>query len=113
MAPFGGLGADSAIGLFGGVFLLALVRGYWAARRRDFVRHREWMLRMVSIAVGIATVRLVALPLFWLTRRNPVELVGPTFWLGLALSCATAEIWIRSSRGRRTATESQPSGLLP
>jgi hypothetical protein len=63
-------------------------------RRREFQTHREWMLRAAAIGIGIATVRVVAFPLYWLVGGSALALVGPTFWLGLGLSTAVAEWWI-------------------
>lgn len=97
LSPFGGLTADTAIFLFGVLFLVALIRGFAAARRRDFLTHREWMLRAAAIGAGIATVRLVAFPLYWLVGGSALALVGPTFWLGLGASAAAAEWWIWQS----------------
>lgn len=94
LSPFGGITADSAIFLFGALFVVALTRGYLAARRRDFAAHRQWMLRAVAVGVGIATVRVIASPLYWLVGGSALELVGPAFWVGLGLSAAIAEWWI-------------------
>lgn len=109
LSPFGGFTADAAIFLFGALFLVALTRGFLAARRRDYSTHRHWMLRAVAIGAGIATVRVVALPLYWIVGGSALALVGPTFWLGLGLSLAMAEWWIWYSRriGYR------PPGVLP
>lgn len=101
LSPFGGLTADAAIFLFGILFVAALSRGFLAARRREFEIHREWMLRAAGIGVGIATVRVVSFPLYWLVGGSALALVGPTFWLGLGLSAAAAEGWIWHSRRRQ------------
>ena len=98
LSPFGGVTADAAIFLFGLLFLVALSRGFLAARPREFGTHREWMLRAGAIGAGIATVRVVAFPLYWLVGGSALALVGPTFWLGLGLSAAVAESWIWHSR---------------
>lgn len=97
-SPYGGLLADSAIFLAGALFLTALVLAYRAIRRGDTVRHREWMIRMLAVALGVGTVRLVAFPLVFLTGRRPLELIGVGFWLGFAISIGAGEIWIRSKR---------------
>ena len=94
VSPFGGVTADAAIFLFGVLFLVALTLGFTAARRREFRIHREWMLRAAAIGAGIATVRFVAFPLYWLVGGSALALVGPAFWLGLGLSAAIAEWWI-------------------
>ncbi len=100
LSPFGGLTADAAIFLFGVLFLIALSRGFVAARRREFPTHREWMLRAAAIGAGIATVRVVAVPLYWVVGGSALALVGPTFWIGLGLSTAVAEWWIWYSHRR-------------
>jgi len=101
LSPFGGRTADFAIFLFGALFLLALGRGFQAARRRDFVAHRAWMLRAVAVGAGIATVRVVAIPLYVIVGGSALALVGPTFWFGLSLSSAVAEWWLWRTRGLR------------
>ena len=98
LSPFGGMAAASAIFLFGTIFLVALFKAFVAIRRGDVARHREWMLRLVSIGAGIATVRVVSIPLLALTGRPPLELLAASFWLGLGLTYFTAELWIRLTR---------------
>ena len=97
-SPFGGSGADAAIVAAGTLFLIALVLADRAIRRRDQVRHREWMIRMMGVALGVGMVRLVAFPVVLLSGRPPLELVAVTFWLGFGLSVAGAELWIRLTR---------------
>jgi len=60
LMPYGGPGEATAIAFFGGLFLAALTRGFVAIRRHQVTRHREWMIRAFAIAMGIATVRVVA-----------------------------------------------------
>lgn len=36
---------------FGAAMVITIVLGFWAARRRDFARHRSWMIR--SYAIGL------------------------------------------------------------
>lgn len=98
LAPFGGLEAAAAIFLFGGLFVVALFMAFAAIRRGDVSRHREWMIRLVSIGAGIATVRVVSIPLIALTGRPPLTLLAASFWLGLGLTYGIAELWIRWTR---------------
>ena len=106
LSPFGGLTADAASFTFGVLFLVALSRGFAAARRREFQAHREWMLRAAAIATGIATVRVVAFPLYGLVGGSALALVGPSFWLGLGLSTAVADWWVwHSSRVTQALVE--------
>ena len=97
-SPFGTYAADAAILAAGALFLTSLALAYRAIRRRDQVRHREWMIRMMGVALGVGMVRLVAFPVVLLSGRPPLELVALTFWLGFGLSVAAAEVWIRGTR---------------
>ncbi len=53
----------------------ALVR----ARQRRFAAHRAWMMRSYSLTFAAVTVRLMAVPLFFVTQQ-PVVAVTLAFW---------------------------------
>jgi uncharacterized membrane protein len=97
-SPYGGALALSGIMTAGSLFLGSAVLAYRAIRRGDRERHREWMIRMLAVGLGVATVRLIAVPLILVTGQRPLELMGVAFWLGFALPVAAAEWWIRSTR---------------
>jgi hypothetical protein len=97
-SPYGGALALSAILVAGSLFLGAAVLAYQAIRRRDMERHREWMIRMLAVGLGVGTVRLIAAPLILLTGQRPLEMMGVAFWLGFALPVVGGEWWIRSTR---------------
>lgn len=97
-SPYGGAPALSAILVAGSLFLGAAVLAYQAIRRRDMERHREWMIRMLAVGLGVGTVRLIAAPLILLTGQRPLEMMGVAFWLGFALPVVAGEWWIRSTR---------------
>jgi uncharacterized membrane protein len=101
--PYGGRAAASAVFTAGTLFLFALVRAFKAIRRGDVARHREWMIRMFSIGLGIATVRVVGLLLLVVTRSSFRESAGTAFWVGWLSTFAAAELWIRYTRPRRVA----------
>lgn len=84
--------------IFGIFFLFAVTRAFISIRRHDVARHREWMIRMFSVAVGITIVRLVDGVLFAFTTTGPLEAIWLSFWIGGALSLAVAELWIRYTR---------------
>jgi len=98
LSPYGGILAGSAIAFAGVLFLTAAFRAYRAIRRGDVIEHREWMIRMLAVGLGVGTVRLVAIPLILLTGRRPLELIGIAFWLGFAIPIVAGELWIRSTR---------------
>lgn len=97
---------------FGVLFLAFLVKGVAAARRRDFVRHREWMIRMFATGLTITTQRLL-LPIFIIVGGiSSVEQFWIYFvgagWLGWAIQVVVAEWWI--TRTRRPAPEARAQG---
>ena len=101
--PYGGPAAASAVFVAGALLLAALIQGFIAIRRRDVTRHREWMIRMFSIGIGIATIRVVALVLFAITHARVETLAGLSFWIGWVFSFGAAELWIRHTRPQRVA----------
>lgn len=105
-SPHEGIAGHSAIAVFGTLFLLSALLAYRAIRRGNVPSHREWMLRMFSIGLGIATVRIVGLPVVLFTGRRPSEVIGASFWLGLTLTFLAAEYWIRVTRKRRPGASS-------
>lgn len=96
--------------VFGALFLMAAAMGIAAIRRGDVARHREWMIRLYAVAVGIVVIRLVGPPIILLLTPTPFrEIIGLTFWAGWGLSVMVAELWIRSTREYFPLTAASPS----
>jgi hypothetical protein len=100
---------------YGSLFAIAALMGIKRARERNFVAHREWMLRAFAIGVGISSVRIWFL-LFLHTSGMPAKDFFPSaFWIAFAANLAGIELWINLTRRQRvlatakTATEPQPS----
>jgi uncharacterized membrane protein len=104
----GGINEITATVLFDLLFLFCLVKGWIAARRRDFVHHREWMIRMFGIGLGIATTRPI-MGVFFATSRlshlTPHQFFGTAFWLGFTLTVVAAETWVNYTRERLSLEE--------
>ena len=104
----GGINEIAATVLFDLLFLFCLVKGWRCARRRDYTRHREWMIRMFGIALGIATTRPI-MGVFFATSRltglTPRQFFGTAFWLGFTLTLVAAESWINYTRPRLAGSE--------
>ncbi len=101
LMPYGGTGELTATLFFGGLFLVAVVRGFLAIRRRQVPRHREWMIRAFAIGIGISTVRIVSAALdFALTPAGirPPDLFALSLWIGWGITLVAAELWIRYTR---------------
>jgi uncharacterized membrane protein len=104
----GGINETAATVLFDVLFLFCLVKGWRCARRRDYVQHREWMIRMFGISLGIATTRPIMSAFFAtsrLTGLTPHQFFGTAFWLGFTLTLIAAESWINYTRPQLARSE--------
>lgn len=101
--PFSGAIEASAIAVFGALFLFALARAVIAIRSGDVARHREWMIRMFAVAIGVSTVRLAGIAFALATGEGPSVWFGQSVWVGFALTVVAAELWIRGTRPRPVA----------
>lgn len=99
-SPYGGALESGATTLFGGLFVLFGARGYVAIRRCDIARHREWMIRMFALGIGISVIRVIGMLNLMILGTEAIH--GRSFalslWLGWLLSLAAAELWIRWTR---------------
>jgi uncharacterized membrane protein len=101
---FGGLSTQVATVVFGALFLIAIAMAVIRIRARRVAEHREWMIRVFAIALGVATIRAVIGIGQALTGRSMEEVFGAAFWLGFGINCVVAELWIRRTRvGRPSA----------
>ena len=97
MHSFGGAGQAAASAVFGTWFVACLVLGLFAIRAKDAVRHRRWMIRAFTIALGVGTIRL------WIGVFQATGLLSlqasfaPAFWIGLTTHVAVAEWWLRTT----------------
>jgi hypothetical protein len=74
--PFSGWGERVIIGLFGTLFLVALVKGFVRVRAR---RVAEWMIRAFAIALAVATIRLIYIPAL-LIMADPTDAQNALLW---------------------------------
>jgi uncharacterized membrane protein len=105
----GGVDEKAAIVMFGSFFLIALAKAVWHALRREFARHREWMIRGYAIGLAVATIRPIMGTFFAVAvlrghRPDPHEFFGTAFWIGFTVQMIAAEIWINYTRPR-TSTQ--------
>lgn len=99
--PFGGPIEGVAIAVTGGLFLFALARAVVAIRRREIATHREWMIRVFAIALGVSVVRLVGVALVLIAGVRPAAWFAHSVWIGFLLTLTVTELWIRGTRPRR------------
>jgi uncharacterized membrane protein len=112
--PYGGKLETAATVVFGAFMVYAGALAYAAIRRREIATHREWMIRMFAIALGIAVMRVLSV--VWLTLLPAPEIATPRafgmlLWVGWLLTLAVAELWIRRTRGERHLDEASAEGI--
>lgn len=114
--PIGGAVEASATIFFDFFFLFALAKAYLHIRRREIDLHREWVIRAMAIALGIATVRPV-MGVFFATSRitglTPHEFFGIAFWIGFSLTYVAGELWIRYTRWRARSELPSAQSRIP
>ena len=102
--PFSGWAESVVIGLFGSVFLVAIVKGFVHIRAGRVALHREWMIRAFAIALAIATQRVIFIPsLFVIADPTVGQIVALSVvaWVAaLVVHTSVAEAWIRLTRRR-------------
>lgn len=111
--PFAGWPESVVIGLFGGLFLVALMLGYHHGRTGRVALHREWMLRAFAIGLSIATMRIFFIPaMIWVGNPTDEQIaflsVG-SFTLAFLLHSIVTELWIRHTRKKEQMT-TRPTG---
>jgi uncharacterized membrane protein len=103
--PKGGWPERVVIGLFGTVFLVALIKGFVHVRAGRVPLHREWMIRAFSIGLAIATARLIFFPMVLITMTDPTDrrfgtLLAASLAVAFVVHASVAEAWIRATRRR-------------
>ena len=99
--PAAGLPEATIIAFVGTLFVVSLVNGTLAIRRKNVRAHREWMIRAFAVAVGISMVRIVAVvaDATLTTRGWPLKDVFVlSLALGWGITITAAEFWIIRTR---------------
>jgi len=99
----GGADERAAIFLFGSFFLIALAKALRHAMKKEFAKHREWMIRGYAVGLAVATIRPImggffAVAVIHGQTPQPQNFFGTAFWVGFVAQPILAEIWIRWTR---------------
>jgi uncharacterized membrane protein len=112
--PVWGAGINTLISLVASIFMVfAFVYAYRLVRQRNFLKHREWMLRgfATGIAVGVFRVGLEdILPPLGYDFNAAWDIVMLT---SFPITLGAAEVWIRLTRPNRRAAASFASDVEP
>ena len=110
---FGGISTQAATLFFGAIFLFSLAKAFRHIRRKEIDLHREWMIRVFALAMGVASIR-VFIGLFQaFGDRGMEEVFGTTFWLGFGVNLVAAEVWINVTRQDHRIRTVQPTASAP
>lgn len=110
----GGWIERSAVLFFNTLFLYSLLRAYRYRGDYESQLERTWLLRGITVLLGIATTRPIMGVFFAtspLTHLTPHQFFGIAFWIGFSINTIIFELWIRS-RSRQPQTEREV-GLRP
>ncbi len=103
---FGGISTQTAVVFSSLLFLFSLSMAIRHIPRKEVRQHREWMIRTLALAMGVATQRIFIILLMPLTGFDFEEVFGSASWLGLGVNLVVAEVWINYTR----ATGRIPAG---
>ena len=73
--------------LFGIALGVALAIAMQAIRKRDFTRHRNWMIRAYAIGIGATAVSMVFFPIYVITGEPPMGIAADIAFLGSWTAC--------------------------
>ncbi|OJJ14931.1 hypothetical protein BKI52_40985 [marine bacterium AO1-C] len=100
--PFSGLIESIIVSFFSLIFIWSIIQGFITIRAKKVALHREWMIRAFSLGIGIASSRLIFLPVYFSlinpTLKDIKILFITCFTLAFSLHLIFAELWIRKTR---------------
>jgi uncharacterized membrane protein len=101
--PISGWPERVVVGLFGSLFLFALLKGFFHVRTGRVALHREWMIRAFAIGLAIATQRVLFFPAIMITMTDPTDgrfgtLLVAALAVAFVVHTSVAELWIRATR---------------
>lgn len=95
----------------GSAMLAAIVLGFAEIRRRNFARHRAWMIRAYAIAMGAGTQAFTQLP--WILVAGPLDKTSKAILMaaGWAINIVVAEWIIRRRPAGRSRSRTRLVGI--
>jgi uncharacterized membrane protein len=96
---------DEKAAVFGlGLFMLAVVwlltsgMAYWSARSRNFVQHREWMVRSYVVTCAFTTFRLVDRIITERFKLDPLASAGIMAWACWSVPLIVTELILQGKK---------------
>jgi len=83
---------------FSAFTLFCLSMAFVRIKQRRFAQHREWMIRSWAMLLAVASERVLLRVFQANTEISFPDLFGTTFWMGVLMNLAAAELWINLTR---------------
>jgi len=80
------------------IYIACVYMGVRAILRRDISTHREWMVRVYAMGLGIYAIRVWYSLFLHLSDQPSTEFFASAFWIGIAFNLIVAETWINLTR---------------
>lgn len=80
--------------VFGTALAFALICAMIAIRRRDFAKHRDWMIRAYALGIGATAVSMVFIPIYAITGEPPMGFVADIAFIGSWVLCVAFAEWV-------------------
>ena len=103
----GGLSSRIAFVSLAVLWLGTTALGWRAAMTRDFVKHREWMMRSYALTLSAITLRAWKFAIVFAFEPRPMDVYRMVAWLGFVPNLLVAEWLIRRHRNRRQRTQTR------
>jgi hypothetical protein len=97
----GGITETLAVTVYGIAFLYCTIRAWITYAQNQPAQHREWMIRVLAIALAVSTTRPVVVLFFATSKLTGLTIhqyFGAAFWIAFTLHVIVAEAWIRRTR---------------
>jgi uncharacterized membrane protein len=83
------------------VWLLTSGMAYWSVRSKNFLQHREWMVRSFVVTCAFTTFRLMAKILAYQFHLGPSDLGPLLAWFCWAIPLFITEIFLQGNKIRK------------
>ena len=94
----GGMLKQTSNVVFSIALLMTVATALRAILRGDVVVHRAWMVRSYAVGMGVATQRLLLMPVVALFGKQPDVVVGVLVWVSWLVNLGVAELILRRQR---------------
>jgi len=80
------------------IYIVCVYMGIRSILKRDIPTHREWMIRVYAMGLGIYAIRVWYSLFMHLSDQPSTEFFASAFWIGIAFNLVVAEVWVNLTR---------------